>query len=50
VAPAILMPLHARIGGSKLINFPDAPHRVQCTNSAEFIAAIRDFISRRGKE
>jgi pimeloyl-ACP methyl ester carboxylesterase len=50
VAPDIADAMHAHIKGSELISSPEAPHRVQITNSKELIPAIRDFITRRGKE
>jgi pimeloyl-ACP methyl ester carboxylesterase len=49
-APAVGEEMHAHIKGSELINFPEATHRVQVTNSKELIPAIRDFIARRGNE
>lgn len=49
-APAIGQEMHAHIQGSELINYPDATHRVQVTNSKELIPAIRAFIARRGSE
>jgi pimeloyl-ACP methyl ester carboxylesterase len=49
-APTIGREMHARISGSELIEYPNATHRVQVTNSKELIPAIRDFIARRGGE
>lgn len=49
-APAIAEQMHAHIRGSELINYPEASHRVQVTNSKELIPTIRDFIVRRGND
>jgi pimeloyl-ACP methyl ester carboxylesterase len=49
-APSVGQEMHARIKGSELINYPDAGHRVQVSNSENLIPAIRDFIARRGRD
>ena len=49
-APAVAADMHAHIEGSELIDFPEASHRVQVTNTREVIAAVRDFIARRGSQ
>jgi pimeloyl-ACP methyl ester carboxylesterase len=48
-APAIGDRMRASIKDSELIHYPAATHRVQVTNHAELIPAIRDFITRRGR-
>ena len=48
-APAIGDQMRANIKDSELIHYSAATHRVQVTNSAELIPAIRDFIKRRDK-
>ena len=47
-APLVAEQMHAHIKGSELIIFPAATHRVQATNVADLVPAIRDFIKRRG--
>jgi pimeloyl-ACP methyl ester carboxylesterase len=49
-APSVGRQMHAHIKGSELIDYPDASHRVQVSNSKDLIPAIRDFIARRGRE
>lgn len=46
--PAIAERMHAHIKGSELIVFPAATHRVQVTNAADLVPAIRGFVTRRG--
>jgi pimeloyl-ACP methyl ester carboxylesterase len=48
-APVIGDQMHANIKDSELILYPTATHRVQVTNSAELVPAIRDFITRRDR-
>jgi pimeloyl-ACP methyl ester carboxylesterase len=48
-APAIGDEMRVNIKDSELIHYPAATHRVQVTNSAELVPAIRDFIARRDR-
>jgi pimeloyl-ACP methyl ester carboxylesterase len=48
-APAIGDQMRASIKDSELIHYRAATHRVQVTNRAELIPAIRDFIARRDR-
>lgn len=48
-APAIGDEMRANVKGSELIHYPEATHRVQVTNTAALIPAIRDFIARRDR-
>lgn len=49
-ATSVAADMHAHIKGSELVVYPQASHRVQVTNAAELVPAIRSFVTRRGRE